>query len=101
MEIFIGNLPADGKLVELNALLDGLRLHTRFEVFSGKDGFANNYHYFVVQTDNDAQGQALIERLNATQFHNNTLTVREFIRRGKTTTARQTWSGKDRRINAS
>lgn len=99
MEIFIGNLPADGRLIELEELLGGLSIHSRFEMRIGFDRYSRNYHFFVVYTESDADGQALIERINGVHFGENRLTAREYIRRTEDTAHAADWDGTERRIN--
>jgi len=99
MDVFIGNLPADGKLVELEDLLGGKTVHSRFERRMGRDRFDKHYHYFVVFTDSDQEGYGLIERLNGVVFEGRRIAAREFIRRADRPSSRPAWSGEDRRIN--
>ena len=99
MDVFIGNLPADGKLVELEDLLGGKTVHTRFERRMGRDRFDKDYHYFVVFTDSDNEGHGLIERLNGLVFDGRRISAREYIRRADRHPSVPSWSGEERRIN--
>jgi hypothetical protein len=99
MDVFIGNLPASGRLVELEVLLAGLPVHSRFERRIGLDSLDKNYHFIVISTASDAQAQALIERLDGLYFEGNRLIAREYVRRGKDTSAPADWDGAERRIN--
>jgi hypothetical protein len=99
MEIFIGNLPADGRLIDLTQILQGQRLHSRFEMHMGRDSFDSNYYYFVVITETDDEGRALIERLNGMLFNGNRLLVREFIQRSEDSAPASDWDRQERRIN--
>jgi hypothetical protein len=99
MEIFVGNLPADGRLIDLQEVLQGHKLHTRFEMHTGTDAFDRDYHYFIVVSETDDEGLALIERLNGMLFNGNRLTAREFIRRSDSTEPAVDWNREERRIN--
>ena len=99
MDLFIGNLPADGTLVELQDLVGKHVIHTRFERKMGCDRFDRNYHFFILSTESDEEGLALIERLNGSTFHGNELVVRRFIQRSGTTAPAPEWDGTERRIN--
>jgi hypothetical protein len=99
MDVFIGNLPAEGKLVELDDLLGGGDVHTRFERCLGRDRFDKNYHYFVVFTDSDDEGYALIQRLDGLVFDGCRISARKYIRRADFSGS--SWTGEERRINPS
>lgn len=99
MEIFIGNLPADGRLIELEALLGGLSVNSRFETRTGLDCYDKNYHFVVINADSDAEGRALIERISGSHFKGNRLAAREYIRRTEDTAPAADWDGMERRIN--
>lgn len=99
MDIFIGNLPANGRLVELEELLGGLSARSRFERRIGSDGFERNYHFFVISTETDADGLALIARINGMLFEGNRLTARQYVQRAKSTVPAADWDGIERRIN--
>lgn len=100
MEIFIGNLPANGRLVALQDLLGGLPAHSRFERRVGADGFDRHYHFFVIHTESDIEGQALIKRIDGMLFEGNRLTARRYIQRGKSKALAANWDGVERRINS-
>jgi hypothetical protein len=99
MEVFIGNLPANGSLIELDEIMGGVALHSRFERRLGRDCFAKNYHYFVVFTDSDEEGWKLIERLNGKVFNGTRITAREFIQRSDSRLPAADWDREERRIN--
>ena len=99
MDVFIGNLPAYGRLIELEELLGGLPARSRFERRIGLDSLDKNYHFFVIRTESESQGQALIESLNGMYFGGNRLIAREYVRRGKDAAALADWDGTERRIN--
>ncbi len=99
MDVFIGNLPAEGKLVELEELLGLQVLHSRFERRAGRDCFDKGYHYFVIFTDSDDEGSALIERLDGVEFKGNRITAREFHQRLEGNAPAANWDRKDRRVN--
>lgn len=99
MDVFIGNLPADGKLVELEELLGLQVLHSRFEMRAGRDCFDKSYHYFVIYTDSDDEGWALIKRLNGMKFKANRIIAREFHQRVESNLPAGDWDREERRVN--
>lgn len=99
MDVFIGNLPAEGTLVELEELLGLQVLHSRFERRAGRDCFDKSYHYFVIFTDSDDEGSALIERLNGAKFKGNRIIAREFHPRQESNLPADNWDREERRVN--
>lgn len=95
MDVFIGNLPADGTLVELRDLVGDQTIHTRFERRSGRDNFDRNYHYLIVHTESNQAGCRLIERLNGLLLNGQRINARGYIERS----GASRWSGDERRIN--
>lgn len=95
MDVFIGNLPADGTLIELNELLGNREVQTRFERHMGRNCFDRDYHFLVVHTESIQAGLALIKQLDGSLFNEQSLTARPYIARAKDSQ----WDGKDRRIN--
>ena len=95
MKLFIGNLPGNATLAELNELLGGIKLHADVQVCKGRDQKALDYHYFIARTINDKAGQQLISRFNGELFHGRTIVVRQFIERK----CDEPWEGPERRIN--
>ena len=101
MDVFIGNLPANGSSVELGELMGGVPLHNRFERCTGRDCFDRPFHYFIVYTDSDEEGWALIEHLNGKQFQGNRITAREYIDRAGSRVPAADWDRTERRVNPS
>lgn len=99
MDVFIGNLPANGSLIELEELMGGVPLHSRFERRTGSDCFDKHFHFFVVYTDSAEEGWALIERLNGKIFGGTRITAREFIKRADSSMPAADWDREERRIN--
>ena len=99
MDVFIGNLPAEGLLVELEELLGIHALHSRFERRAGRDCFDKSYHYFVIFTDSDDEGRALIKRLNGMNFGSKRIIAREFIKRVESNLPAADWDREERRVN--
>ncbi len=99
MDVFIGNLPAEGTLIELEELLGIQALHSRFERRAGRDCFDKSYHYFVIFTDSDNEGRALIERLDGMKFAGNRITAREFQQRVESNKSAADWDREERRVN--
>ena len=101
MDVFIGNLPANGRLIDLEEILGGQSLHSRFELRTGKDCFDRDYHYFVVFDQSAGEAKALIEALNERDFKGNQLTAREFVRREECNSPAEDWNREERRVNSS
>lgn len=97
MEVFIGNLSADAKLIEIHHILGAYEMHSDFTTHEGKDCDHRKYHYVIVAINSNEQAKALIERLNGTEFCGQPLEVREYIQRDES--LQQSWQGENRRIN--
>ncbi len=99
MDVFIGNLPAEARLLEIQDLLGGQSVHTRFERRMGRDCFDKDYHYFIVFTASDDEGLALIHSLNGRIFDGSRITAREFIKRADCNAPARDWDRRERRFN--
>ncbi len=99
MDVFIGNLPAEARLLEIQDLLGGQSVHTRFERRMGRDCFDKDYHYFIVFTSSDNEGRALIDSLNGKIFDGCRITAREFIKRADCNAPARDWDRRERRFN--
>ncbi len=96
MEVFIGNLSAEAKLIEIHHILGEHDMHSDFTTHEGKACDHSKYHFVVVKVVDREQGNALIGRLNGLDFCQRQLDVREYIHRDQNL---QHWDGDDRRIN--
>ena len=97
MDIFIGNLPGEATIAELQAFLGDLKLHSDVQHCNGRDRFENGYHYFVVKDLPEARGRTVINRFDGATFHGRKVVAREYVCRQQAAT----WDGPDRRINTS
>ncbi len=97
MEIFIGNIPAEAKLIELYHILGAQQMHSDFSTHEGRDWDHRKYHFVIVNTENRSQGVALIQRLSGTEISDRKLDIREYIHRENKD--QSIWNGEDRRIN--
>jgi hypothetical protein len=95
VQIFIGNLPGDATLRELDEFLGGLKLSANTQVCRGVNAHAENYHYFLAQVEDPQQADALIGRLNGKLFLGRPIEARRFVKRK----CREPWRGQERRIN--
>ncbi len=95
MEVFIGNLSAKTKLIEIHNILGELEMHSDFSTHEGKNCDHSKYHFVVVNTKNKTQAVELINRLNGFEFKGRQLDVRKYIHRDN----KKQWQGEDRRIN--
>ena len=95
MDVFIGNLPGDATLSDLQQLVGEFQLRADFHCTKGHDKAGRPYHFFIARTRNRQQGMELIARLNGMTFQGNPLTVRECVQRRKPAV----WSGEERRVN--
>ena len=96
MDVFIGNLPGEATLAELQAFLGDLKLHADVRHCSGRDPVERDYHFFVIEAVDRARGLALIARFNGAQFHGRAVDAREYVCRGR----QSDWPGPERRINS-
>jgi len=97
MEVFIGNLSAKAKLIEIHNILGELEMHSDFSTYEGKNCDHSQYHFVVVTTKDKIQAAELIDRLNGFEFAERLLEVREYIHRDDK--SQKQWAGEDRRIN--
>jgi len=95
MDVFIGNLPADATLLELQELVGDFALRADFRCKQGHDRDGRPYHFFIARTENRSHGMELVARLNGLDFQGLRLAARECMPRqpGKA------WPGEERRIN--
>jgi hypothetical protein len=95
MDVFIGNLPGEATLAELQAFLGDLKLHSDVRHCNGRDHTHKDYHFFVIQAVERQQALALIERFNGSMFHGRAVEAREYVCRKP----QGPWQGRERRVN--
>lgn len=95
MQVFIGNLPGDATLCELDQFLGGLKLSAHTQVCRGVNAHAEDYHYFLVRAKDAQHADALIRRLDGSLFLGRAIEARRFVERK----CNEPWPGEERRIN--
>lgn len=81
MEVFIGNLPTQATLEELRQFFDGLELKASFDCHKGQDNKQRCYFYLIARTRDEAEGLALIEKLNGQLLLDQPILARPLIAR--------------------
>ena len=94
MLIFIGNLPGDATLVELEEILGREHLRVRCSFHRGKRKDKTEYHCVLVDTESDDIGRKLIAQVDGLKLGNSNLVSRPYIDREKS----GYWQGENRRI---
>jgi hypothetical protein len=94
MLIFIGNLPRNVTLVELEKILGRENLRVRCSTHSGKRKDKSEYHCILVNTESDDVGRKLIEQIDGLKLADNNLVARRYIDRESS----RDWQGENRRI---
>ena len=97
MEVFIGNLSAKAKLIEIHNILGEFEMHSDFSTHEGKNCDHSQYHFVVVRVKDENKAKQLILRLNGSDFVGRQLDVREYIHRNMS--QEDQWQSEDRRIN--
>ncbi len=95
MLVFIGNLPGDAPLVEIQQLLHGRDLSVDFTSHRCADWKSRDYHFVLVEAFDAKTRDSLIAEINGRLFRGHVLEARPFItRKGDAE-----WDGVDRRVN--
>ncbi len=94
MLIFIGNLPRDATLAELEKILGRENFRVRCSSHHGQRKDQSEYHCILVNTESDDVGRKLIGQIEGLKLGDNILVARRYIDRE---TARN-WPGENRRI---
>ena len=94
MLIFIGNLPRNATLVELEKILGRENFRVRYSSHRGKRKDKSEYHCILVNTEIDNVGHKLIEQIDGLKLANNILVARQYIDREIS----GDWQGENRRI---
>jgi hypothetical protein len=79
MKVFIGNLPGEATIYELENFLGGLKIHSGVKHCSGYDIDQYNYHYFIINAEDVSTKNSLIERFNGQYFHGRIVEARGYI----------------------
>jgi hypothetical protein len=92
--IFVGNLPRDATLVELEKILGRENLRVRCSSHRGERKDKSEYHCILVNTESDLVGQKLIGQIDGLKLGDNNLVARRYIDREIS----GDWQGENRRI---
>ncbi len=90
MLAFIGNLPGDLSLVELQGLLGDHEMSVDYSLHRHEH---NDSHFVLAKASSKADFETLVEQLHGKKIHNKTVEVREFVERREL----EDWDGDDRR----
>ena len=101
MDVYIGKLPVNGSGIELEDLMAGIPLHSRYERRTGLDGQDKDFQYFVIHADSVEEGWGLIEHLNGSSYHGFRITAREYISRSASRVPAADWDREERRVSLS
>ena len=93
MLVFIGNLPGDAPLVDIQQLLDGRDLSVDFSSHRCEEWKRPDYHFVLVKMRDSESLNSLINEIDGQLFHGHVLEARPFIKRK----AGSTWDGVERR----
>ena len=94
MLVFIGNLPGDAPLIEIQNLLQGRDLSVDFTSHRCAEWQSRDYHFVLVKTRDSETLQNLIDEINGRLFRGHVLEARPFIKRK----AQSSWDGVERRV---
>jgi hypothetical protein len=101
VDVYIGKLPVNGSSIELEDLMAGIPLHSRYDRRTGYDDQDRDFDYFVIHTDSVEEGWDLIEQLNGRDYHGLRITAREYIRRSTSRVPAADWDREERRVSLS
>ncbi len=90
MFVFIGNLPRDVSLVELQELLGDHEMSVDYALHRHEH---NDNHFVLAKANSNSDLESLIQQLHGRKIHNKNIEVRRFINRS----GLEDWSGEDRR----
>ncbi len=93
MLVFIGNLPGETPLLDIQRLLDGRNLSVDFTSHRCDDWKTRDYHFVLVKMRDAESLNSLISEIDGKLFHGHILEARPFVKR-KT---QSTWNGIERR----
>ena len=95
MLVFIGNLPGDAPLVEIQKLLQGRNVTVDFTSHRCQDWKTRDYHFVLVETYDSESLDSLVEEMNGRLFRGHVLEARPFVKRK----GESDWDGIERRVN--
>jgi hypothetical protein len=95
MDLFVGNLPGEATLMDLQTFVGDFELRADFQRCQGRDARDRTYHFFIVHATSRKEGLALLKRLNGQEFSGRRVIAREYFRRRPASY----WDQEERRIN--
>ena len=93
MYIFVGNLPGEARLVELQEFLGNHEMSVDFSTHRHQSIHSKDPHFLLIKTRDNESAKDLIKELNGKKFHNVQIEARRFIRRMH----QKQWDGEERR----
>lgn len=93
MLVFIGNLPGETPLLDIQRLLDGRVLSVDFTSHRCEDWKQRDYHFVLVKMRDSESVNSLIDEIDGLDFHGQVLEARPFIKRRD----QSDWDGIERR----
>jgi hypothetical protein len=93
MHIFIGNLPADTSLLDLQHFLGNHEMNVHYSSHSHDNLSDSSSHFLLIKTDSDESANKLISEINGKLFHGVPVEARRLIERS----GQQEWDGQERR----
>ncbi|MCP3688258.1 MAG: RNA-binding protein [Gammaproteobacteria bacterium] len=90
MFAFIGNLPGELSLVELQGLLGDHEMSVDYSMHRHEH---NDNHFVLAKASSKEDLESLVSQLHGRKIHNNTVEIRKFINRREL----EDWVGEDRR----
>ncbi len=93
MLVFIGNLPGETPLIDIQQLLDGRNLSVDFSSHRSPEWKQRDYHFVLVKMSDPKSLNKLINEINGLLFHGHVLEARPFVKRR----SQHDWDGVERR----
>lgn len=93
MHIFVGNLPGEASLLELQHFLGNHEMNVDYSSHSHDKDSHPNTHFLLIKTSSNESADKLISEINGKKFHGVTVEARRFIKRRK----KYKWDGQERR----
>ncbi len=95
MLVFIGNLPGDTHLQEIQEIVGDRDMLVDYKTYRARPADNQDYHFVLAKTDSKDSAAALIRKLNGTAFRGVEIEARHFVKRKKLAA----WQGVERRGN--
>ncbi len=95
MLVFIGNLPGNSPLIELQHFLGNHEMSVDYSTHRHEDNDMDDSHFLLIKTNSFESAEDLIQDLNGKSFNSVKIEARNFICRKK----QQEWSHVERRTS--